>query len=223
MNNIPYSDELSILVNHFFLYRNKCSRSFKKVVDKFFFRNCFKNNFAICAHICCDDDNINNEDGGHFVECPSNNLESPVQRDEITPKRNQAEEKVNNRRDGVSLKKNVSTSSCLTQVQHDDSGIIDMSERTENRDHVMRSTSVVNADDSIQLCSATDTTPEKFKQFLHDRCEETDRVGISFNQEEQDGYFPEDRDDRSDIAILNEPSLAIALNQMVWEKMTLLL
>ena len=198
-----------------------------------------------------------------FLECSSTDCKV-VAREESIPKTNQLEERSltkSNKNDSKPPScDSEETVSTIEEACHD-SGIIEiagtvsvgttMSSRdeiipTSKEEFTSAQPSPVGSKADIILNSTFiggEATPEKFKRYLHERNEDIERLGISFDSDDgdhdntgdgvDDGYLPESDSDEQllesvvrDLSNIldasNSPSFS-SLKESVWEKISLLM
>ena len=187
---------------------------------------------------------VDSSDDEQFVECVSD-MEI-VDQEENIPKANYRDEKHFKRRKPITSSAHDQGKS--GKVLRNDSGILDLSEIVGTDGEkvgkmIVEDSNPILKHDNIEsppvLASylsgnAAENTPEKFRRFLHERSEEVERMGISIVDSE--GYL--DENDESSVSIgeeeektdsysqtndlINERSLAVMLNDTLWEKLVLL-
>lgn len=215
-------------------YRNKCYRSCKHIQQAT--RSLHKHFSEIVIQRVDekgDSESVSDDEEEWFLEC-SSDLDI-VDREESIPKADQAEEKLKDKlQESDGIQKDIPLGSFMTK--DDDSGILDMSEKFTNGGSSSNndlSKALMKFDASIDTTGAPnvltstfiagETTPERFKRFLHERNEEIERLGISMDESDEDGYLYEVLDDKStDKSNVNNQSSISYLREYLWRKLSFL-
>ena len=175
------------------------------------------------------------DEGEMFVQCEETFENRLVGREESIPKANHKEEKTSENT-STPVSNNESNESMEVEKRKD-SGVIvpnvSMGTMVSNVDLIEKSTEttaeeLISAANMIVLNSTLaygiESSPEKFKRFLHERNEDVDRLGISFDE----GYLDESDTDLSNESNQNDRSRIMdmfnlsSLGETVMEKISLL-